>query len=256
MKKIDEQLDKLIIEAIKYDFEQAPEPPMSKEEAWAEIEKQLKKQRKIKNPYNPLGLAVAILALFIIGAAFFNTSQTTAFGWIKELFISQKGDSLYLQGGARPVDDPNMNPPQADQFEILNGVSTTQTVSIMEAVEIANFNVYTPTYLPEGYVEKQATVYCFNDTCNNVFFSYKNENGNELIIKQQYFEGAYGKGEGIANVVETKTVSVNGVQATLVITSHENLKFLKWSKHNIEFSIDGYLSEEELLKVGKSLTVQ
>ncbi|WP_081585706.1 DUF4367 domain-containing protein [Schinkia azotoformans] len=57
----------------------------------------------------------------------------------------------------------------------------------------------------------------------------------------------------ISNVIETKEVEVKGVNATLVITSHENLKFVVWSNYNTEFLIDAYLSEEEILRVADSL---
>jgi hypothetical protein len=253
MNKKDDHLDKLMIEIMKDDFDHVPDPLKSKEETWSQISKTIWTKQQVKSPYKLWGTAVTMFALVIIGASFFSATPTTAFGWMKEFFTFQKDSSFYTQSGSKPIDNSNMKPPSADEFVVLEGENKTHNVTVSEAKEMATFNLYVPTYVPDGYTEKKAIVNCFKDECNSIILIYEANDGNPLQIEQQFFEGAYGAGSVVSNVIETKEKKVNGNDATLIITSHKNLKFVKWSNNNIEFTVDGYLSEEEIMKVAESL---
>jgi hypothetical protein len=253
MKKNDDQYEKIFIQSIKDDFNQESDPLYSKEQTWNEISKQLFEKRNRTTTFKSGRLVAALFALFIIGSTFFYASSTSAFGWIKEFFVSQEGSTAYIHSGSKPADDSNMKPPSAEEIVVHEGVSKSHSVNISEAHELASFHLYVPTYIPDGYSENEAIVDCYNDKCNVITLLYKGVEDNPLTIKQHFFAGAYGTGGSVSNVIETKQVTVNGTEATLIITSHENLKFLKWSKHNIEFTVDGYLSEDEILQVAESL---
>lgn len=253
MNKFDDQLERLIHQSIQEDFNNVPDLQNSKEKTWNEISKQLPQSGKRLFPNKPMMLIAGLLALFIIGASFRDVPSTKAFGWIKEFFMFKQDTTLYMGNGSSPVDDSGKKPPSSEEFVVLEGERTTHTVTSSEAQELASFKLLAPAYLPEGYSEKEAIVDCFNDTCDYISLIYENAEGKELRIEQQHFQGAYGSGKSIGNVVDDKEVAVNGKKATLITTSHENLKFIVWSNYNTEYSVNGYLSEDEILRVAESL---
>lgn len=253
MKNNEFELDELIKQAIEEEYSNVPAPPKGKEQTWNEISAKIPREKTQSSRKSVFPLVSAVFALLIVGTTIFNTSSLTAFEWMKEFFVYQDGSTAKFQSGSRPPDNSEMGPPSSKEFVVLDGKSETKTVSHSEAKDLADFSIRIPTYLPEGYSEKEARVNCFNDTCESVTLIYKNSDEKLLKIDQQYFQGAYGSGSTISNVVETKEVKVNGTKAVLIITSHENLKFLKWSTYSMEVSMDGYLTEEEMIKVAESL---
>lgn len=253
MNKFDDQLERLIHQSIQEDFHNVPDLHSSKEKTWNEISKQLPQSGKRLFPNKSMMLMAGLLALFIIGASYTDVPSTKAFGWIKEFFMFKQDTTLYMGSGSSPVDDSGKKPPSSEEFVVLESVNKTLTVTSSEAQEMASFGLLLPTYLPNGYSEKEAVVQCADDRCDNVTLTYTNKKGKELRIQQKHFSGVYGAGRGFSNVIETKEVEIKGVNATLVITSHENLKFVVWSNYNTEFLIDAYLSDDEILRVAESL---
>ncbi len=253
MNKYDDQFERLIHESIQEDFNNIPDLQNTKEKNWNEISKQLPQSHISLSLRKPMILIAGLLALFIMGTSLMDVPSTKALGWIKEFFVFKQDTTLYMGSGSSPIEDSGKRPPSGEEFVVLEGASTTHTVTTAKAKELASFKVLVPTYLPDGYTEKEAVVDCYNDTCDDIRLIYENVEGKELRIEQQHFQGSYGAGRSIGNVIDNQEVDVKGIKATLITTSHENLKFVVWSNNNTEYSIDAYLSKDEILKVAESL---
>lgn len=255
MKNKDEkQFESLLTESIKKNIKLSPPPLKTKEEAWSEISKHLPEQQKPKLQMSWRFVA-ALVVILSLGMTFFHPSSSTAFGWIKEFFMFQEGSTLYTSSGAKPGDSPpdTQAPPSPEEIFVLEGENQSYIVSFKEAVELANFKLAVPTYLPDGYREQEANVHCYNDHCNNILLVYVNEEAQLLMVQQTFFEGPYGTGSTYTNVIETKEISVNGARATMIITSRDDYKILTWEKNNKEYQLSGFLSEEDIVAIAKSM---
>ena len=261
MKKSDQPIDNLLKQAVKEDFENFEKPPISKDESWKQIYKQLDSSQyrdKQKKWLNPKGGAIAVVCFFVLISGFlFKGQSSMAFGWITEFFFSQKEDMVRFQSSNKPMESLDRDQPKPPDEAIFVPVVTTEhKVNLEEAINLVDFPIYVPTYIPKGFALEYIKVICANEDCDSVYFKYKSNNGSQLNLKEEYFKGTYNMTGGIANVTETREITINGHKAMLAITNKYQWKFLNWTTTHYHFSISGQVPEEELIKFGRSLTIK
>jgi hypothetical protein len=130
---------------------------------------------------------------------------------------------------------------------------TEQMQQKEEAKELVGFDVLISSYIPEGY-EFKRTLFFNNSTYSvtdqiyeMVTFVY--ENDDEWIhVSEICYETDYSRMDELDNA---EKVSINGSEAKFVAFTQSN--FLRWETGDIEFTIVGMASKDDIVKMAESM---
>lgn len=123
------------------------------------------------------------------------------------------------------------------------------TVIKLSAIgEGEKFRLIDPSYLPEGYEQKQRD-YSLEDIMYNEVY-YKNANGDEIRYSQSYIQ-ATGMILDTENLEEDEMIEYKGQEYRLML-KNENYR-VHWYDKDSTYWIDGNISKEDVIKMVESI---
>lgn len=253
--------ERLFKDAVKKNYNQTPEPPISKEVMWERINKELiEKQSSNGFPsfINKKVLSVAsVFFILIISSLFFQLKDGEAFGWFTDYFVAEQGSSTKVtnQLSDEPIETEDIPPvPSPDDIESKELIPIEESTSFEEAKETVTFSLLKPSFVPDDYTLTDVTVITFNDhPQEEVMLTYKS--GEDVFtIGQKPIIGEQFSGNITVNNEETvvSTIDINGQEATYFGFSDGDAQ-LVWMRMRTFISIEGPLSQDEMIKIASSL---
>ena len=118
-----------------------------------------------------------------------------------------------------------------------------EEMTLEEARANLSFDVRTPSYLPDGYEFDHAKI--FGEEVSLIY-----TNGSEQLCLREHVSDAVDQPEPKMN--ESEVVSINGVDGEFISTFGVNTFW--WSVDDIEYSLSGTLTKEEMVRVAESIT--
>lgn len=253
--------DRLFQDAVKKNYNQTPESPISKEIMWERINAELI-EKQSSNGFsrfvNKRVLSVAsVLFILVISSLFFQIKDGEAFGWFTDYFIAEQGSSTQVtnQLSDEPIETEDIPPvPPQDEIESKELIPIEKSTSFEEAKETVNFSLLSPSFVPDGYRLTDVTVITFNDhPQEEVVLSYANGEGT-FTIRQKPIIGEQFSGNITVNNEDTvvSTMNINGQEATYFGFSDGDAQ-LVWMRMRTYINIEGPLSQDEMIKISSSL---
>lgn len=250
--KKEDQLEKLIKEAIHTELENSPEPPLSVAEAWKKLN--VDRERPSKKVFTVPKIVVAASLFLLLGTLLFMIPNSgNAFQPITEMYHSTS-DTVQRIFIKSETDSPptKTSLPSPDNFKV-GEPFTTEKMSLEEAQKVTAFPIRIPRYLPEGYTLQDVTVLNNHvEKSHDIYLNYMNDE-KRFSINQVWMGEMYGSGR--VNGVDDSSieeVSINGEQATL-IQYREDIFEIIWTNQSYEISISGTLSRDEIMAIAESL---
>jgi outer membrane lipoprotein-sorting protein len=136
------------------------------------------------------------------------------------------------------------------QFQIPEGVEVVNMedrqpkhITLDEAQEQAEFTLLVPSYLPEGaaLVDVLAVDKAF-------IFRYDHSTTSFTVV-----QGLTSDRESPPPAAQTTEITVRGQTATLISDESGDNNFLTWTENEVNITIAGRISQDEMLKVAESL---
>lgn len=195
----------------------------------------LPKHKTRKKPVNQLLIAAAVIALMVtvtIGAsaAGFNLWDTIV-NWASETFgFNQQAD-------------------ESDDGQIPEQL--TNLADLLLEQETTPKNIL-PTYLPEGYTEKEILNFDMGDYIL-IVCSLEND-GNEIVLQYKVYLNGADSGDSAVYQKDSQPPEeyiASGI--THYITSNNGYLRGTWVRENVECSISGIDSREEIIKIIDSI---
>ncbi len=246
-----QNLDRLIREAMEEEIMECPTPRLSATEAWQKMEK---KQKEERNPSKKNGfpkkafLVVAMLFIVLILASY--PQKGTAFSRWSELFHKVQGSVVQVFGGSsESLDDQSI----ASDFHVMDDSGPiTEQMDLEEAQKVTNFTINIPI-VPSGFQLEQVVVMREkNQKSNEIYLNYVG-NEREFIVSEKTLGDSYAFGAAVDNDdTEVEDILINGQQAML--TSFKNGVYtLTWMDQIYYFHIEGQLTKAEIIQIAKSM---
>lgn len=241
-------LDKVIKDALREEFDNI-EPTLSSSQAWQRF-KENNKQLK----WLPVGsyskVLYPIFCLLIFFTLFFMTPYNgNAFNKVIDFFESIQGNvaNLFMNSS----DEQHHS--SLDEFSVDNPVIVSKSMSLNEAIDEVSFPVLEPRWVPENFQLVDVIVYKVNELeSNEIHFLYMDDH-RQFIIKQIDSASIFGLGaDRDLDESNTKEVFIHAHRGNIVIHRSDYLE-LFWVTQDQYISIEGNLSEEELLKIAESM---
>ncbi len=138
---------------------------------------------------------------------------------------------------------------EATRIAIFNAVLSwhEQYTEIEYGASDAQGGIYRPTYLPDGYSEKE-----FRPVGILTMIVYENEAGDQLVFSQE--EAGHTKTAVDNEHTDYFEVQISGNAGHLFKAQVEgNASFLIWEDHGIVFNLIGVVDGEELIRIGESI---
>lgn len=253
MKENQSYVDQLIDEVIQENFDKAPEPPVSKEEALEKIQKQMRYKKK-QNPFkrNLKKVIVAAILIVVVSTSFFQPQNASAFNWITKLFIKAQGTITQLMGtiGEPSTSDENKPTPQVIRHQ---GEVKLVTMRLSEAQTVASFSIVLPKKVPEGFSLRDVTVELVDDEKSDQVVVHYKRGEETLTIREINIKKQVGYSIGVdhedTNIME---VDINGAMGTLLIFKDGSKKLI-WMHQDIQYMIDSQLSEQDINQIAESM---
>lgn len=209
-------------------------------------------------------MAAVVVCLFVFSFIFSiinEIPQVDAFKFrvVKTLFKVENGITHIQQSSQDDSDIPKGKvppppPPDADPSESGNteGQSVPKgeapikkIVTLDQAIKEVPYPVLVPEYIPQGYILQKVELEQSSMTYFSIQQEYKNDQGNEIIIRQRSGAKAFARSAGTP--LPTKKIKVMGEDAIL-ITDGTSYCSTFWAKDQSTFDIDARVSEEEFMK--------
>lgn len=153
-----------------------------------------------------------------------------------------------------PPDIFTFVPPEGAE-EVEMDMPVMEELTLEEAREKAPFKLLEPTSLPEGFEFKGAQLFEMPDDQEmggtSVMLNYRN-GGKQLMISQFYSPEGQAEMLEMAGAMEGEKVTVRGQEGYLMETGM-GMRNLMWVEDDLQLSLFGSLSEEDMLTVAESL---
>lgn len=257
-KRSDKDMDRLIEEAIKEEFNSIT-PPMSTNEAWEMFNKR-REQKKRKNKsikiltiFNKKFVYVVSSIIIVISLFALAPQNGAAFSKITEIFNKIQGNvvQLFIKVGGS---EENENGPSSDEFTVIEGSEViSEQMNLEQAQNVTSFAIVAPKWVPADFYLKDVTVSKkTNEKSEDIYLNYQGDQ-KEFKIREIIIGNEFGLG---ATVDEEDTkmeeVDINGHTATLLIYKNGFIE-LVWTTQNHYFLIEGFLTRVQMLKIAKSM---
>ncbi|WP_186580112.1 DUF4367 domain-containing protein [Aquibacillus kalidii] len=236
------------------DYDNCPEPPVSKDKTWEMIRKEIQKDAKPKKKLLPTRLMsiAAVAVITIIGGLFLQVNDSQAFGWITKYFITSNDEITQIGSSIKePGDSGGL--PSPDQLEEIAVVTKTDDMELAHAQQETNFHILVPKDVPDGYTLGFVTVYYENDMpSTKVILNYRN-NEKTFTIEQIYVEHEVASSMVVDNDdTKVQNVELFTGQGTF-ISFKDNTTMLMWSQMNSQLTLDSSLSLEKAKMIANSM---
>ncbi|WNF35040.1 DUF4367 domain-containing protein [Bacillaceae bacterium IKA-2] len=241
--------EQLIEEAIKENFDNVPDPLLSKEASWEEIQKKKEPQKSDRPKKYMKRVVVAAIIMTVISLSLFKPQSTSAFNWVTNFFTKAQGTVTQLMGtlGNSPPPDENQPIPEIERH--LPEINVVR-MSIEEANEVASFDIVIPSYVPEGFKFRDITVELIDDKKSDQMILNYVKGEETLTIRETNIQEQTGYSMGVDNedtdLIEE--VDIQGNKGTLLVFKDGSKKLI-WVVQEVQFIIDSQLSEEEKIKI-------
>jgi hypothetical protein len=254
----DKDLDRLIEEAAKEEFNSIT-PPMSTNEAWEifnkrrEQKKRKKKSIKAPTSFNKKFVYVASSIIIVISLFTLAPQNGAAFSKLTEIFNKIQGNvaQLFIKvGGSKE----NGNGPSSDEFTVIQGSEViSEQMGLEQAQSETSFPIIIPQWVPSDYYLKNVTVSKkTNKKSQDIYLNYQGDQ-NEFTIREVAIGNQFGLGTTVDHEdTKLEEVEINGHTATLLIYKNGFLEVI-WTTQNHYFLIEGFLTREQMLKIARSM---
>ncbi|WP_163582450.1 DUF4367 domain-containing protein [Gracilibacillus saliphilus] len=238
------------------DYQQVEEAPHSKDENWETIISEISQtnQHQKKIPKKSL-LAVAMIIVIVMGSAFVQTNQMQAFDWFVNMFVTTEGDKTQI------TQTTNEKEPSTDALPDFDNITTnavpgeSKEMTFEEAQDETDFNIFAPSYLPDGYQLESVTVFYEEVSAGEVQLEYVNNlNDNDVImLYQTYQPDDFSAAKVVDNEdTEIKTIELDGGEARLIEFMDGHIQII-WSTPKTNWLLEGSENKEQLIKVAESI---
>lgn len=240
-----------ILEMVKKKYEEAPEPPIDKEETWKMIRNSMRtsataKSRTAFRVNYRLALPV-LLCVVIVGVFAFPNSKGYTMKWLSQYFMIAKEHTLQIMGFNNRT-EPKGIPGIAKVEEI----SITEELPLGEAVARSPFDIVIPN-LAGMQLESAKIKYTNSNKDVSVLSLLYTWQGKTVTINEEY-----NKDRRInSKTVDTedsvvKQLDINGLQGTL-LNFKNGINQVEILYADTKITIRGELSGEELTQIAYSL---
>lgn len=250
-KTVKQDVDLLIETAYKAKYNFIECPP--KEEVWANIKENLVKPQK--RSVKKRNMIAAVSLLVFTGLFFVSNYYTSADSFTSKIIkkvINYSEDTITI----------------LKKVDIIKGTEFDSSYNLnfddprlSETQSIIHFDLSVPKYLPEGYYLKSIKV--LNDIREHemVTLCYasnstddKNTENNCIYIEQEFYTTGVNFTFNIHKPPDTeiKEIIINENECLLFLYKNGFSKIL-WEKDNKNYMIHGKISEDEIIKIAKSM---
>ncbi|MDQ0340511.1 hypothetical protein J2S00_003326 [Caldalkalibacillus uzonensis] len=251
MNKQEWDTEKNIQIAIQEDYENTPEPPLSKEETWNHIQNTIATRKN--KPFQQIRKMIAVVILCaVMIITLFQSLDVSANSWVSQLITKAKGTVTQLIGSVGEPTPLNKNQPPPDIIHYSGEVKLV-TMSLEEAQEVTSFSIVLPSHVPEGFNLRDVTVELVDDEKSDQIILNYVKGEETLTIRETNIQEQMGYSIGVDHE-DTKIIDVDiqGNSGTLFIFK-DNSKKLIWVDQDLQFIIDSQLSEHEIKKVANTM---
>ncbi len=248
--------DEEMKELVKNELTNIPPPPLSSDEAWNKISKQLEKEKSNKSAIifnkKPILLIGSVASILLLVLLSYNPSGSSAFFRVTDFYHKIQGSVVQIFIGEAKSRDTNA--PANSEYSVEDLFITNKSMSFNEAQENTSFRLKQPLELPESFVLNE-TVVSFDQDGNaletNQFYI---GDGRNFIINQRPIIGDFGIGTSVnSGSASYEEININGDPASLVISKeHQTAQLMIVSQIDI-LLIQGQLSRDEIMKIANSI---
>ena len=239
-----QNLDRMIREAMDEKIKDCPEPKLSAAEAWERMERVRNKgsyfHRKRRLPKIAIWAIVVLFILFILAS---NPQKGVAFNRWSELFTHAQGSVVQLFGnsGAEPA------------FYVMEDPSPIAVeMSLDEAKSMTNFIISIPT-VPTGFQLEHVTVMEETDGGSNEVYLHYTSSEREFTISERAWEEQFSFGMTVdRSDLSVEELNLNGQRVSLT-TFKNGIRKLTWKTQSHFLQVEGELTEDEIVRIAESM---
>ena len=253
----DTYLEHAIRDAIAGDLRRAPNPPLSKDDAWERLQERRKTERKgprtgrAAAKWRIYAAATAAAALLVV--SFSMTDNGYAFGWISKYFsrvsgsVTEIGFSTNQDASSRAKKLPSFDDIQVEE------ASKQETVSLEEARKRTGFEIQLPKTVPPSFTLKGVLLTTMaQEKSSQIVLEYK-DGDQSLTIQETLAQGPFNYSVGLDNEdTEIKDVTIRG-QKGAILFFKDGSNQLIWNNQSLQFKMESRLPESVPLEVANSL---
>lgn len=253
-----EMLDEYIREALVEKMSEN-QPPLTSAEAWDRLQN-LNNSKPKKHFRKSLLVVAALMLLFVIA---WSPEKGTAFGRFVNIYHIVQGSVVQLVGQIgieappKTKDTPKEKDTEEfseDEFQIVDGSEQIiEQVSLEEAQKLTNFIVEIPKFIPSGFLIDEVNVIRDEDKQVEEVFIHYNKGEKGFILSEMKVKDTFGFGAIIEQEdLTVEEMVINGDRANLV-KFNDDVRQLIWMTQTHYFSIEGNITESEMIKIAKSM---
>lgn len=243
----DSKFDKLIKETIILKVDETKIPPADM--MWQGVLKSVRLKRRQQNLKRLKPIAAIIVIIVTICVLFLSFEQPVTAFTIKVIkSITKMTNDIYQVRKSTNIKD--------SKGDILSLLSDDSRVG--EAQKKVKFKLLLPSFVPDGFSLSQIDIKSNYENKESIIMLFINNSesskNKSFEITQQSFPGNGNEtfDSRTTNGTSLKEILISGAEGLLIEYS-KDYHVLTWEYDNISFKIDGQLSENEIIKVAKSL---
>ncbi len=224
--------------------------PPDKDQVWSDISREIESINNKTNIsiFKKLAAAAAILMVLLTGLLAVGDNALADFRFFRAI-KSVINNVVSISG----VTQTNNSIPVIDNTNIEQNGNNKDLYSLEEARHLLDYEIVLPGYIPATY-----TLYGIYirglDSLSPAELHYVDSIGNELIIDENLIDQPTSFSYNFrSNEAESSTVKINEYEATLIYFEKTGLRKLLWQTPDRYYIISASLSEEDILKLAKSL---
>jgi len=242
-----DDFDRRLSREIKESGQQIETP--NREEVWAEIEKRIREPRRKMSAFKKAVIAAAVLVF--LGTGTLATSKYASADFVLVKVMRTFWNNIASISGV--VQTTSEALPRGATEE--TGVAEEKRlIPLKEAQRLLDYDIILPQDIPEGF--KLAGVYVRRgDQMSPVklYFEHTGGKGN-LTIEEKPLTRASAFSHNIRiNDAEIKEVDIGGSSATLIYFKNMESRQLMGQTPAMYYTIEGPVTEEEILRIGRSM---
>ncbi|MBN2853412.1 MAG: DUF4367 domain-containing protein [Clostridia bacterium] len=184
-------------------------------------------------------LTVAFLAIMLSDSPFVNAIKFDIFKM-----------KYNYEGGTFKIDTT-----ENDNYTILKNDENQLEIEfydVISAKDRIDTTLYYPTYVPEQFRFDKINWHKDKIGTNSIYIFYKDLSGNFLRVIMLYLNNGNDGGANFQmNLV--KEVKINNIEMVMFESDDHKLKNLTFVYDNIQFTVEGNLTESDLIKVVESI---
>ncbi|GKV56228.1 hypothetical protein NCCP2222_21750 [Sporosarcina sp. NCCP-2222] len=249
----DRDFDDLIREALQEQVHRQPFSKVTIEEAWKRLEggrNPSPPRRKMKGWGMLLSLAAACMVLFFI----WSPGNGIAYGNIVVWFQQIQGSVIQLMGGnSEEAETIGLDVLDATAFQVIETPEyEAEQLSVEEAQSVTDFPIILPVVPVDFELSHVDVIRKQNEMSNEIYLNYTGKD-REFTITQLSSTESFSFGI-VADRDDSKVEEwIIGAHKGSLITYKNNLRQLIWMTESHYFSIEGNLTEEEIVKIARSM---